>query len=264
MSDSRCVIFVVLPLAPAVMLLAAAAERRLGPSAAGWVAALPVAFAVAATGVDLGSGGRAAATMALSAAGHVPAQIAFASSFAAVLRRLGLLRGVVAGTASYALVSLLVGGLGPVERVVAAVVALFIGPRLICRARPASVTVGDGRPLPVVMSCASAALVVAMAMLATSLAGPAAAGTIAAFPTMSAALASVVGRRRGRQAAIDALYGLTRSLPCYFAFCLVVGLVAPTTPLPASIAVALATSIVTASFTWRAIPTPGRPLAHAA
>ncbi|WP_129336967.1 hypothetical protein [Cellulomonas endophytica] len=62
-------------LAPTVMLAATQMERRLGPSAAGWVAALPLAFAVAAPAVALNSGPDVVSAMALSAAEHVPAQI---------------------------------------------------------------------------------------------------------------------------------------------------------------------------------------------
>ncbi len=246
------------------MLLAAGAERRLGAYAAGWVAALPVAFAVAATGVDLASGGRAASTMALSAAGHVPAQVAFAASFAATLRRRGLLTGLAVGAASYTLVSFLLGGLGTADRTAAAVVALVVGPWLISRLRPAQASAGDGRRLPVVMSCAAAALVVAMTSLTSSLAGPAAAGTIVAFPTMSATLAIVIGRRRGPGAAIGALHGLTCSLPCYFTFCLVIGVAGPSAPWLGSMAMALAASMATGVLTWRAVPTLGRSLARAA
>jgi uncharacterized membrane protein (GlpM family) len=256
--------FVVVLLAPAVMLLASTVERRLGAYAAGWVAALPVAFAVAATGVDLGSGRRAAATMALSAAGHVPAQVAFAASFAATLRCRGLLTGLAVGATGYTLVSFLLGGLGTTERAAAAMVALIVGPWLISRLRPAQTCAGDGRRLPAIMSCAAAAFVVAMTSLTSSLAGPAAAGTIVAFPTMSATLAIVIGRRRGPGAAIGALHGLTRSLPCYFTFCLVIGVAGSRAPWPGSMAIALAASMATAVLTWRAVPTLGRSLAHAA
>ena len=90
-------VFVSLLIAPVVMVAAALAERRLGPSAAGWVAALPVSFGVAMVAVALDSGDGPAATMALGAAAHVPAQVALAVVFAAVLMRSGLLAGLAAG-----------------------------------------------------------------------------------------------------------------------------------------------------------------------
>ena len=55
-------------LAPLMMDLATLVERRLGPSAGGWVTALPVGFAVAVIAVTLDAGPRAASTLALSAA----------------------------------------------------------------------------------------------------------------------------------------------------------------------------------------------------
>jgi hypothetical protein len=48
------------------MATAALVERRLGPSAAGWIAALPVSFTVAIVAVALNAGGATAGTMALS------------------------------------------------------------------------------------------------------------------------------------------------------------------------------------------------------
>ena len=88
-------------LAPALMATAALIGRRLGPSAAGWVVALPVSFAVAVVAVTVDAGARTASVMALSAGAHVPAQIAFAVVFAGVLTRRGLLVGAGGGTLAY-------------------------------------------------------------------------------------------------------------------------------------------------------------------
>ena len=55
-------------IAPVVVAIATTIERRLGPSAGGWVAALPIGFTVAVAAVMLDSGGHAAAELALSAA----------------------------------------------------------------------------------------------------------------------------------------------------------------------------------------------------
>ncbi|MEU4780773.1 hypothetical protein [Micromonospora sp. NPDC023633] len=61
-------------------------------------------------------------------------------------------------------------------------------------------------------------------MLSRRLAGPDIAGGIAAFPTMCTTLTVVAVARDGAAAGVHALGGLVRSLPCYFAFCLVVAL----------------------------------------
>ena len=73
-------VLVPLLIAPVVMAAAFLIERRLGPSAAGWVAALPVAFAVAVVALSVDTTAHVAAAMALSAAAHVPAQVVSASS----------------------------------------------------------------------------------------------------------------------------------------------------------------------------------------
>jgi hypothetical protein len=70
-------VVVSLLLAPAVVAAAAVIERRLGPSAAGWLAALPIAFSVAVVAVAVDAGTESATALALSAATHVPAQVAF-------------------------------------------------------------------------------------------------------------------------------------------------------------------------------------------
>src|SRR4051812_6542241 len=104
-------VLVSLLLAPMLMAVAALVERRLGPSAAGWVTALPVSFAVAVIAVALDGGDRRASTMALSAATHVPAQLAFAVIFAAVLTRRGLVLGFASGTGAYLACSAAIAGL---------------------------------------------------------------------------------------------------------------------------------------------------------
>ena len=83
------------------MAAAVSIERRLGPSAAVWVVALPVSFSVAVVTVTLDAGTQTASTMALSAATHIPAQVVFGIVFAAVLTRRGLALGTVAGAFAY-------------------------------------------------------------------------------------------------------------------------------------------------------------------
>src|SRR4051794_1293840 len=80
-------------------------ERRLGPSAAGWAAALAAGFAVALVAVALGGGPGtgpvAMGALASSAALHVPAQVLFALAFAGVLPRRGPVPGFLAGALAY-------------------------------------------------------------------------------------------------------------------------------------------------------------------
>jgi hypothetical protein len=240
-----------LVVAPVVMGAATLIERRLGPSAAGWVAALPISFAVAVLAVTLDAGAHTASTMALSAATHAPAQAAFAVVFAAVLTRRGLLLGCAAGTLAYVACSV---GLAHVPTVLIlglAVPVLALAPRLISHSGP---RIGSPRRWSAtVLTCAAAPLIVAAAVLTSRAAGPVAAGAVAAFPTMSTTLAIALVARDGALAGAHALSGLIRSLPCYLTFCLVVVLGAPAASPPA-LALAVMACLATGHLTWRRVP----------
>ncbi|MDA0181985.1 hypothetical protein OJ997_16900 [Solirubrobacter phytolaccae] len=64
--------------------------------------------------------------------------------------------------------------------------------------------------------------IVGVSLVTADLLGPAAAGIVAAFPSLSATFALLVARARGVDAAASALGGLVVGLRGYFAFCLVV------------------------------------------
>jgi hypothetical protein len=245
------VIVVSLIVAPLVMAAAAVTERRLGPSAAGWVAALPIAFAVAVLAVSLDAGERTAGAMAVSAATHVPAQILFGVVFAAVLIRRGLRAGAVAGLLAYVAASLCLADTPVGFAVAGAIPALAFAPRLM----------SDGRPHPAsprrwpttALTCAIAMLIVGAAVVTTRVAGPELAGAVAAFPAVSTTLAVAVVTRDGPVAGAFSLTGLVRSLPCYLAFCLVVAAAAPATGLGA-VALGLVACLAIAGATWRRVP----------
>ena len=101
-------------------------ERRLGPSAAGWVAALPIALSVAIVAVALDAGTGSATALALSAATHVPAQIAFGVAFASVLVRRGLVLGAATGALAYLACAALIPHAPDVLAVTLAVVVLAV------------------------------------------------------------------------------------------------------------------------------------------
>lgn len=244
-------VFISLLIAPVVMVAAAAVERRLGPSAAGWVAALPVSFTVAIVAVALDAGDGTASRMALSAAAHVPAQVVFALAFAAVLTRRGLLVGAVVGALGYVVCALALAGLPHALAIAVAIPALALAPKLMPAGRPRASS--PRRWSTTAMSCAAASVIVGAAVLTSRSAGPVAAGAVAAFPTMSATLAFAVVARDGSSAGAHALLGLVRSLPCYLTFCLVVVLAAPTVGLPA-VAVALVACVAAGWVTWRSVP----------
>lgn len=253
-------IFISLLIAPILMAVATLAERRLGPSAAGWLAALPVSFAVVAAAVAIAAGDSTARTMALSAATHVPAQIVFAVVFAAVLTRRGVLLGAAAGALAYVACSLIVTDIPSMLAVALAVPALALAPGLMAVGRPR--VSSPGHWTTTLTTCVASAIVVGSALLTISCVGPVAAGAVAAFPTLSATLAVVIVHRDGPSAGAHALGGLVRSLPCYLTFCLVVVLAAPSVGLPA-IALALLACLATGHLTWRTVPlAPHAAAAH--
>jgi hypothetical protein len=254
--EAEVVILISLLIAPVVMAAAVSIERRLGPSAAGWVAALPVSFAVAVMAVTLDAGTGTASTMALSAATHVPAQVVFGIVFAAVLIRRGLALGTVAGALAYVVSSIVVADMPAALVVVSAIPVLAFAPRLMTAGRP---RLGSPRSASTtVLTCASASLIVGATVVTSRLAGPQAAGAVLAFPTMSAMLAVTVVTRDGPLAGAHALTGLVRSLPCYLAFGVVVILAAPSIGL-AAIALGLLACAAAARATWRGVPVVAQP-----
>jgi hypothetical protein len=250
------VILVSLLLAPVVMAVAALIERRLGPSAAGWVAALPIAFAVAVVAVSLDAGSRAASTMALSAATHVPAQVVFGVVFASVLMRRGPVIGAAAGTAAYVACSVLVADVPAALAVAFAMPVLVFAPRFMVGGRPR-----PGSPRrwsTTALTCVAASAIVGAAVVTSRLAGAEAAGAVAAFPTMCTTLTLTVVTRDGRVAGAHALTGLVRSLPCYLTFCLVAAFMAPSAG-AAAVALGLLACVAAARATWRGVPVAPRP-----
>jgi hypothetical protein len=247
------VVFVSVLIAPALMAVATAVERRLGSSAAGWVAALPVSLAVAVVAVAADSGVAHASALALSAGAHVFAQVLFGLVFAAAAVRRGLVLGGAAGTVAYLLSSLALAHVPDLLAISVAIPALIAAPRLI-PARPPVVGSPTGWTR-IATNCAASMVIVAAAVVTARLAGPVIAGAVTAFPIMSTALAVMIGIRRNSSAAASALLGLVRSLPCYLTFSVVFTLLRPTLGLSA-IALALLACLAVAHLTWTRVPLP--------
>jgi hypothetical protein len=247
------VVLVSVLIAPVLMAAATAVERRLGPSAAGWVAALPVSLAVAVLAVGADSNVGHASAMALSAATHVFAQVVFGIVFAAALVRRGLILGGAAGTLAYVVCSLALTYVPDLPAIGLAIPALIAAPRLI----PAGPPVADSPKewISSAATCVASMAIVAAAVVTAQLAGPVIAGAIAAFPTMSTALAVAIATRRDATAAASALLGLVRSLPCYLTFCLLFVLLEPPLGLTA-LALALVGCLAAAHLTWTRVPLP--------
>ena len=238
------------------MAAAAQVGQRLGPSAAGWVVALPVSLAIAVVAVTLDAGARVADTMALSAGTHVPAQILFAVVFASLLPRRGLFLGAAGGGIAYVACGVALTHVPAGFAVASAVPALALAPRVMPdgRPRPAAQT----RRRATALTCAVSSVIVGAAVLTSRAAGPQIAGAVVAFPTMSMTLAAVLAIRDGRPAGAHALAGLVRSLPCYLVFCLVIVLATPMLGL-AAIGLAAPACVAAGRATWRGVPVAQQP-----
>ena len=175
------------------MLFLGAVERRTGPALAGLLGAAPLTITLVVIGADRETG----AAIAAHAGAHVVAQVPFFLAFAAVVTRRGVLAGVAAGAAAFAVVSLPVATVGVGVATAAAVPALFLAARAStstttgCETRRSP---GGSRPRPPPPSPSRSS---APRSPCAALAGPAAAGTVAAFPALSTTLAFVVARGRG-------------------------------------------------------------------
>jgi hypothetical protein len=170
-------------------------------------------------------------------------------------QRRGLIAGVAAGASAYVVCSVALADVPPVLAVTSAIPVLAFAPRLMPAGRPRP---GSPRRWPTTaLTCGAASLIVGAVVITSRLAGPEAAGAVAALPTASATLAVLVVTRDGSPAGAHALTGLVRSLPCYMTFCLVVALAAPSAGL-AAIALGLVGCLAAARATWRGVPVARR------
>ena len=95
------------------------------------------------------------------------------------------------------------------------------------------------------VGAAAALVMVAAALTTAELAGPAAAGTIGAFPALSTAFAVLLVRTRGPRAAATALRGLIGGLRAYLVFTVTVALAAPALGVYTAVPVALTLCLIT-------------------
>jgi hypothetical protein len=234
-------------LAPLLMLLATSVERRLGPTAGGWTTGLPLGFAVTLLAMALTAGPATAGTVAASAVGHVPAQVAFGMLFGAALTRWGLPAGAAAGTLGYLAASVALALLPQDVAIFLALTALAGGARLVNHVGPRGSR--PRRPSATVLICFSAAVVVLASTLVSRADGPTIGGAVAAFPTMSGTLAVTVTAQGSRREGADVLTGLVRSLPCFFAFALTIAICAQYLGLW-SFSIAAIPAVTVAALTW--------------
>lgn len=245
--------YVGIPIAILTMFVAQRIERRLGPAAAGWFAALPIAFAVAAATIAATSSANDASEVALSAAGHIGPMSAYAVAFVWGTTRWGAVRGFCGAVVVYAFASIAIIPLSGVVRICVGIVALVLATAYM-RRLPRAVRVGEpASKAQQLLSLSSAGLVVAVITIANAFAGPALAGTLGAFPTMSTTVALFLAHRVGVRNANSVMGGLVRSLPVYLAYCLSFAYLVTHLALTWSVVLATAVALLAAMATWRRV-----------
>ena len=245
--------FVGVPIAIAVMLLAQTVERRVGAAAAGWFAALPIAFGVAAAAIAVTDTAADASSAALSAAGHTGPMVVYAVAFVAIGSRLGAVRGFLLAAPVYIAASLLLRPLPATACVVIGLLAIAAGTFHLTR-QPRPVRSGvPSSALQQVLSLASAGAVVALISVANQLAGPVVAGAVGAFPVMTTTMALFLAYRSGSSYAVYVMHGLVRSLPVYATYCLAFSLAVTRMDLVWAVALSTGAALIVAAVTWRTV-----------
>ncbi len=241
------------PIAVLTMFLAQRLEPRLGAAAAGWFAALPIAFAVAGATIAVTEGRSDASLVALSAVGHAGPMIAYGVAFVWATARLGAVRGFALAAGVYVAASIAVLPIPGTVRIGIGVVAIMIGTVFMSRQPRATHSGEAATTTQQILSLASAALVVALITVANQYSGPDLAGAVGAFPTMTTTIALFLAYRAGVRNAGSAMSGMVKSLPIYVTFCLAFAyLITQTTTLRAT-AGATGLALLAAMLTWRKV-----------
>jgi len=245
--------YIGVPIAVLTMLLAQRMEVRMGAAAAGWVAALPIAFGVASATIAVTQNHTDASLIALSAAGHLAPMVAYGIAFVWLTTRLGAVRGFLLATVIYVAASVSVIPASEVARLGIGVLAIFVGALYMAR-QPRAVRTGEAASRTQrLLSLGSAALVVAFITVANQYSGPGLAGAIGAFPTMSTTIALFIAHRSGVRNANSVMGGMVKSLPIYLTYCLVFALLILHTTVWWAVAGATALALVAAMLTWTRI-----------
>jgi uncharacterized membrane protein (GlpM family) len=241
------------PIAVLTMFLAQRLELRLGAAAAGWFAALPIAFAVAGVTIAVTQSRSNASLVALGAVGHAGPMIAYGIAFVGATTRLGVVRGFALSAGVYVAASIAVLPIPETARIGIGMVAIIVGTGFMSRQPRATRTRVAATMTQQILSLASAGLVVALITVANQYSGPDLAGAIGAFPTMTTTIALFLAHRSGVRNAGSAMRGMVKSLPIYVTFCVAFAyLIMQTTILWATTG-ATSLALLAAMLTWRTV-----------
>jgi len=219
-------LLVKLLLTPAIVVSTTLAGRRLGPAVSGWLVALPLVSGPLTFFFALEQGQKFAARASVGSLSGTLGEVAFAVGWARTARSGPWWRPLVAASASFAAVGLVVEAL-PLDQSLpspllplafAALVSLFLGLRILPR-----LTVDVSAPVLAPRWDLPARTVVATALLLglTTLAevlGARLSGLLAVYPLYTAVLAGFAQRNDGPAAAIRVLRGLLLGLFAFLAF----------------------------------------------
>jgi hypothetical protein len=222
------------------------AERRFGPGVAGWLNAVPLSISFAVLGVAADQGSAAGGQIAEAAAAHVPGQVAFAVAFVAVLSRargrLAVAAGLLGGTLGFVALSLLISLVPAPVAIAAALPALYYGRKAL---------EGEGETQtrahsPVLVRAVVATAAVLAVLTTERLAGPGLGGAVAAYPALTATLASTAGVA----SVARLLHGMVQGLTGYLAFCVALAASAPALGIASAALVAVTACACAFAATW--------------
>ena len=242
--------FIGVPFAVLMMFFAQKLEQRMGAAAAGWFAALPIAFGVAAAAIAINGNASEASEAALSAAGHTGPMIAYAVGFVAFAARLGAVRGILLAAPIYLIASMLLRPAPVGICVIGGIIAIGAGTYFMSRKPRPVRSGGTSSTAQQVLSLTSAAVAVALITAANQVGGPTVAGAVGAFPVMTTTMALFIAHRSGSRYATFVMQGLVRSLPIYMTYCLVFAYSVTHIGLLWASAAATALALIAAALTW--------------
>ena len=209
---------------PVLIGAATLAGRRWGQSVGGWMVGLPLTTGPVAFFIALDQGPAFAAGAALGSLGGAAAEAAFSLAYGRVASRRGWPLSLLAGSAAFAVVGVVLQGLalGPglllALGVGTLVAALGLMPSAGIAPPPVRPPRGD---LPARMVVATV-IVLVLTALAPRL-GARLSGLLATYPLFAAILAAFAQRLQGAAAAVGVLRGLLFGLFSFAAFCFVLG-----------------------------------------
>lgn len=232
-------------LVPFFLLLVSLAGRRWGPGVAGWLAGLPLVVGPILFFIALEQGAAFASQAATAALAAVSASIAFGVAYAHSARRTHWPLALLAASAAWLAVSLLLAAAAPKLWAAAAIaVAALVAAPYCFPASPAASTQSttSGTELALRM-LAGAGLTAGVTFVAAAV-GPHWSGLLAVFPVLGTVLAVFSHRAQGNAAATQLLSGMARGFYSFLGFCLVLAIALPHLGMMSAFALAVAVSLV--------------------